>query len=683
MTLLQVEINRIDAAFDAPWSAWQQEQGWVPITTLQAIAPLDDHLPHLLYEYCPQVTLRAMRAITLASRAASMFAHLQREAGARHQAETAPPARATSRDAADLELGCGWLQTFARDQLAQAIPAEALFWTQFGPAYARARAAFADERGLLAGVAWPYAEERFLALTRAKTDLAGLTAEAFAHLGKQRDWVAPVRESQAYLAAGLQIYHDVVHWKTDFEDGRLSYVLLGLLREPGGLEIAADRADRRQQTPQVGSRFWYTGFAERLLQQAADYLCRALAAVTDLPPTTWGAALVEIVERNDQLRRDVAAIRRRTIAGRRAARRSPLQSESGAVLPSAAVVESAIAAARRYLAQAQSTRGSWGDFMLLGEQSTFWVTGYVGWTLAQQPSRSCDLDRTAAWLLGQQAAAGGWGYNRHWPVDVDSTANVLLFLTAHAGARPDRWGRSLELLLSTQRPDGGFTTIIDPQAWLARFRAPRTTLDGWTASHPCVSATVALLLARLYQDSAPPALGAVVEYLLRNQRPEGYWEAYWWTSRLYTTTRVVQVLSLLGESPTTPALARASGWLRTAQRPDGGWAATAAGPTGQAFHTALAVQALAELDAPAASTSLARGVAWLLARQLPDGAWPVTPILRVPTPDTRHPWEQDSWRESIMGLGIVVPDWQKLFTTATALQALGRGRHVVARYEGG
>ena len=68
--------------------------------------------------------------------------------------------------------------------------------------------------------------------------------------------------------------------------------------------------------------------------------------------------------------------------------------------------------------------------------------------------------------------------------------------------------------------------------------------------------------------------------------------------------------------------------------------------------------------------ALVRGIEWLLAHQNSDGSWPAVPILRVPRPDVLRPWEQTLWRESLLGLDVVVPDWRRLFTTATALQAL-------------
>lgn len=125
-----------------------------------------------------------------------------------------------------------------------------------------------------------------------------------------------------------------------------------------------------------------------------------------------------------------------------------------------------------------------------------------------------------------------------------------------------------------------------------------------------------------------------------------------------------------------PSRARAAAWLLHGQRPDGGWSGAPDRSAG-AFDTALAVQALCELsatsprgDTGALTAALACGTRWLLNQQRPDGSWPVAPILRVPRPQVTAPWEQTSWTESITGLDVVVEDWRRLFTTATALRAL-------------
>ncbi|MGH8932963.1 MAG: hypothetical protein ACRDZO_20650 [Egibacteraceae bacterium] len=270
---------------------------------------------------------------------------------------------------------------------------------------------------------------------------------------------------------------------------------------------------------------------------------------------------------------------------------------------------------------------------------------------------------------------GGWGYNHHWPVDADSIANALLFLATRAEVPTDRWSPARERLLATQHADGSFTTILDPEAWLVRFRSTTPEVTGWTASHPCVTAVVGLLLARLDGERERAGATRALAYLLRCQRAEGAWDAYWWMGGLYTTCRAIEAMTELGRHTELPgaerSLSRAIAWVAGSQRPDGGWA-TAEHGRSKAFHTALAVQALCTVPCPEPTVAgaVARGLRWLVAHQLPDGSWPATPILRVPRPDCVAPWEQTTWAESNLGLDVVVADWRRLFTTATVIRAL-------------
>jgi prenyltransferase beta subunit len=338
----------------------------------------------------------------------------------------------------------------------------------------------------------------------------------------------------------------------------------------------------------------------------------------------------------------------------------------------------ALKAAGSYLAREQEPAGPWGDFMLLAEQSLPWVTGYVGWTLNRSRG-DADLSRAAAWLLANRSPGVAWGYNGHWPQDADSIAHVLLFLSERGDVKRDQWAGALEALLAHQAPDGGFATIMDAEAWLRRFRSPTDDLRGWTESHPCVTAVIARLLVQLDGGRHRAQAARALDWLRSCQRPSGYWDAYWWQGRLYTTARALQALRAAEEPPGSPALAAARDWVLGSQLADGGWSADDQ-ESGQAFHTALAIQALCALAPDDRLTdALERGLGWLVSAQLEDGSWPVVPILRVPHPRTLHPWRQSAWRVSILGLDVVVPDWHRVFTTATAIQALQAHAEIARR----
>ncbi|RKT09847.1 squalene-hopene cyclase-like protein [Streptomyces sp. 1114.5] len=650
MTLLLMEAQYTDQAFAEQWLARPGCEGRTR-EPLPVAGALFDHFPFLLYEYFATVPMGAARRVALAARAdgTARFLRYQQSRG-RYEPDRA-------------DRDCAWLQQFATRQLRGDLPAGTPFWQSLATRH----------RQLSAPAA-------------AGAVLAHTTTEAFAALARSPEPVRPVTESQSHLYAGLTFYQECFGWKEDFLQGHPSQLVSRLLAELDA-PPAPTGADRAALVADAARRFYYGGLAEHTLGAASEQLCRALAAVTDLPPGAWVQRLVGLLRDVRGLCTDLGRIRRDGLARARGAAsqsRPPTRGGAAPVTPAdsatPAALANASAAAARYLRREQEPAGRWGDFLLLGQQSTSWVTGYVGWNLAATGTAAGSLAAAADWLVAHREPGGGWGYNGQWPVDVDSTANALLFLTRHGAPEPQRWAPALDWLLSAQRPDGGFATIVDPEPWLVRFRSDAGDLRGWTSSHPCVTAVAALLLAGL--DGARERRGALraARWLLDHQRPEGHWEAYWWTSRLYSTCRAVQAIGELGRRVdlpgAAPGRARATAWLLHSQRPDGGWAGAPNRSSG-AFDTALAVQALCELgtapprgDAVALAAAFARGTRWLLNHQRPDGSWPVEPILRVPRPQLADPWKQTSWTESIAGLDVVVEDWRRLFTTATALRAL-------------
>ncbi|MET8160794.1 prenyltransferase/squalene oxidase repeat-containing protein [Sphaerisporangium sp. NPDC005289] len=665
MTLLMVETRRADERFGALWSAWQREQGRPGAFGRRGAEALFDHFPFLLWEHFPAVTLGAARRVGLAARAHGMASAL-RDACARGEDETSGGGSARA-----------WLHELARRQLEPLIPPGDPYWR------------------LLADGPEP-------AVLPAWSRLPHATAAAFAACGGDPEILPPVQESQTHLYAGLVLYRDCVRWKRDFLSGHRSEVVdrvLDALGTPAfgplpgvpgaGALPATPGADALPAAPGAGERearltaaaraFHYGGIAESALDAATEHLARSMAAVTDLPPVSWAAMLARLHGEVLRLRSDLAETRARHLAAARGHTTGPPRPRTAARL--ADMSEKAVRAAVAHMSGEQYADGHWGDFLVLTQQSTSWATGYVGWNLARAGVGGPVLDAAARWLVENRSPGGAWGYNGHWPFDIDSTANALLFLVDRPGVDRALLEPALDHLLASQAPDGGFTTVDDLDAWLVRFRAPTDDAPGWTAAHPCVTAMVALLLSRVDGDRAKAAAEAALTFLQRGQRPAGYWDAYWWVGGLYTTCRAVQALCAAGrELPGTGrTLARAAGWLLRSRRADGGWSGGHREGSG-AFQTALAVQALCALrddhhdrdhhDRDALERAVAGGVRWLAEHQLPDGSWPAEPILRVPRPGVIEPWRGVTWTESILGLDIVVPDWRRLFTGAAAVHAL-------------
>jgi squalene-hopene/tetraprenyl-beta-curcumene cyclase len=347
-------------------------------------------------------------------------------------------------------------------------------------------------------------------------------------------------------------------------------------------------------------------------------------------------------------------------------------------------LDEAITRAMRFLEGAQTADGRWLDFrfrFVVGDRdviSSQWVTAYVGQVLARAGANQASLERARDWLLGHAHATGGWGFSLATPADADSTANVVHFLSHWRGT--PAWDAALaeagaQLLRYWDEPAGGFRTYRP---------AEKPSLNGW-ASYPgstwcdvhlCVTALAAEALHASGDERYRPVLEACARMVRDWQRPEGFWEAYWWHGRTYTTFHAARLLSLYGEA--SEPVARATRWLLGAQQESGGWG-NGTGGEAAPFHTALALATLLlEGGVQRHGPTLHAGLRWLLRAQQSDGGWACAPIMRMPRPEVHAPWEDP---EGCLLLPVLT-DRNRLFTTATVLAALVDFRYASRSMQG-
>ena len=193
------------------------------------------------------------------------------------------------------------------------------------------------------------------------------------------------------------------------------------------------------------------------------------------------------------------------------------------------VTERAIASGLGFLAAARSPTGWWQDFRLGTGLSDAWVTAYTGRALAEVPGAAAAEMAGDAWrvLAGRHDPGGGWGYNLRVPADADTTTWALLLAERVGDTSSPRLAEARSFLAGHLLPGGGIATYTEAAPLRTLMFLPDSmSLAGWTAAHPCVSAAAANLA------SFAPRLG---RYLLRAQRPDGSWPAYWWADREYAT----------------------------------------------------------------------------------------------------------------------------------------------------
>ena len=238
-------------------------------------------------------------------------------------------------------------------------------------------------------------------------------------------------------------------------------------------------------------------------------------------------------------------------------------------------------------------------------------------------------------LLEAMRARGGLGYNEASPIDADSTAHALLFLTAER----EESDRSLgEMLLQFQASDGGFSTFIRP---------PDSRDSSWTTSHPEVTATALLALWPLRTDPlVATAIKRAFDWAESSPGWDGCARAFWWNLTWYGRLQ----------------------WVRALKRHDRAVPRELSLPQGKSrldvtshLDAAYLLELCLELDQMDDAALVAGS---LCETQKPNGLWPTSPVLRIVDDDCFSPWSEPGRSSLVADAG--------LYSSATIVVALDR-----------
>ena len=241
---------------------------------------------------------------------------------------------------------------------------------------------------------------------------------------------------------------------------------------------------------------------------------------------------------------------------------------------------------------------------------------------------------------GGANGAAGWYFeyaNPFYP-DCDTTSQVVTSLSKmdlSGGPDAARCQRALyeglQWHLGMQNTDGGWGAFDRGCNKEILTRVP------FADHNAMIDPSTADLTARGLEAMAEVGFGAeygparrAIDFLHREQEPDGSWYGRWGCNYLYGTYLAAWGLRRIGEDPRSPALRRAAAWLASCQNADGGWGESLAsydnpslkgrGPStpSQTAWALMGLMAAGEQGGEA----VRRGVSYLLDRQAPDGSWP-------------------------------------------------------------
>ncbi|MEW6281872.1 MAG: squalene--hopene cyclase, partial [Candidatus Eremiobacterota bacterium] len=231
---------------------------------------------------------------------------------------------------------------------------------------------------------------------------------------------------------------------------------------------------------------------------------------------------------------------------------------------------------------------------------------------------------------------GGWYFeyaNEPYP-DLDDTCYVLLGLSKiqypDAGRQRGAIRRGLDWLLSMQNDDGSWASFDKNNNRTALEKMPfadhNAMIDPGTSD---ITARILEMLAAYGYDQTSPCVRRALEFLRRDQQPDGSWFGRWGTNYLYGTWQVLKGLRCIGVDPRSEMVQAGARWLLSVQNPDGGWGETCAsyddpsrkgkGPS-TASQTSWALMGLISAGLQD-SESAQRGLRYLLDNQTPQGTW--------------------------------------------------------------
>ncbi len=283
--------------------------------------------------------------------------------------------------------------------------------------------------------------------------------------------------------------------------------------------------------------------------------------------------------------------------------------------------------------------------------SPVWDTAQVLSTLGEAGISGTDprMVRAAEWLLTKEVRhkgdwaekvknvePGGWyfEFNNEFYPDVDDTGEVLLALRA-VQTPGERYQheveqRAIAWVFAMQCKNGGWAAFDKDNTktifQYIPFADHNAMLDPPTVD---ITGRILEMLASYGYTRRDERVERAIQFILKEQEPDGSWFGRWGVNYLYGTFLVLRGLEAMGYWNHEPAIQQAAEWIRMVQNPDGGWGETCGSYDDPGLRgigvstpsqTAWAVLGLLAAG-DTRSDSVAKGIRWLVDRQTAEGTW--------------------------------------------------------------
>jgi squalene-hopene/tetraprenyl-beta-curcumene cyclase len=257
--------------------------------------------------------------------------------------------------------------------------------------------------------------------------------------------------------------------------------------------------------------------------------------------------------------------------------------------------------------------------------------------------------KAADWLLSKEVRhkgdwavkvprvePGGWyfEFNNEFYPDTDDTAQVLIALAKVDNPRErlqyEVAQRAIAWEFAMQCRNGGWGSFDKDNTKMIfqyiPFADHNAMLDPPTVD---ITGRMLEMLAIYGYNMEDRRVKKAIDFLLKEQKPDGAWFGRWGVNYIYGTFLVLRGLDAIGFDHNEPQVQQAAEWIRMVQNADGGWGETCGSyddpdlrGMGQSTPSQTAWAMMALLAAgDDRSDSLAKGVRWLLDHQQTGGSW--------------------------------------------------------------
>ena len=445
--------------------------------------------------------------------------------------------------------------------------------------------------------------------------------------------------SHKYFSVAFQLNDDLQDFKSDMIKVQFNWANYLLSKQ----NIAI-------QDPIVLEKYLYIrGISKQMYLLGIDYCDKALIIVENLDVPNWKKVL------NDTKKRFITAIIE--VENYIEILTSEINLSNDVI--SKNNLQNSISLASKFIKSRQKQNGEWREYVNQGGISNTWATAFIVSKISENESLKSNFKNeiaNAISYLKQNLINTLWSYNTTWIEDCDSTNFVLLSFLINDFKIEEQ---VLENWLLFQNKNGSFSTYNNEnQLKKALDDKNISNVNGWLASHNCVSAVSFYFLSQKNQKDY--SFSKIKNYFDKNLANE--LNCYWWTSNIYISYYLAKTYQLLNEVEKMNYII--SKIIET-QNENGSFSDTYGE---NYFYTGLALEIML-LNTNIDKKKIEKTISFLLQNQFSDGSWQNSNALQVPNAQDIKIYNMH-FPIATFGMNVRAKEFNRLFTTTTVLQSL-------------